>query len=175
MVCRIVMPLSREDRVGVMGKMIQDLNMGSYDKEVLIVCDNKNIDISLIRNSLGKIKNEVIYTGNDVPNNLIAEKRRERISNIWNLISDYMSRKSDLVLGIEDDGNFKRGDFLKIESSFKDKYVNSYCKCGFVSGVEAGRWGYKMIGGWQFLDKEWEYAIIIIVSTYFAISDGIAM
>ena len=155
MVCRVVMPLSRGDRVEIMGKMIRDLDMGNYEKEYLIVCDNNEIDRRKIEKSLEGLRGEIIFTGNGLTMGLDADARRMRITQCWNIIRDYLDGRYELVLGIEDDGNFHSGDFLKIESSFKDRYVNNYCRCGFVSGVEAGRWGNKMIGAWR-LDESKE-------------------
>jgi len=150
MLLRIVMPFSREDRLEIMAKQIRELEVGDYEKHLLIVLDNPRISQEKIQRIFKDINFECIATKwPEEPNSHNVIQRRARITHVWNIIREYMQDKTDLVLGIEDDGNFKQGDFLTLESTFKDRYINTYCKCGFVSGVEAGRWGYKMLGAWR--------------------------
>lgn len=143
------MPLSRRDRVPAMAKLIGRLDMGDYEKELLIVCDNINIPDGEIQYFFKDIKYDLIYTGNAEPTTLDMRQRRQRITNCWVKIAEFLNDRNELVLGVEDDGDFRKGDFLKLLDTFKEKFGDTLDNCGFISGVEAGRWGWKMIGAWR--------------------------
>lgn len=150
----IVMPLTRRDRLAWMAEQIATLEVGEYKKQVVIVCDNPRITLHEIRRvfkDFGQgIQPEVLRTKwVSEPSSHDTIQRRARITEVWSIIKKYLTNKQGLVLGIEDDGNFKKDSFLKLLETYRDKFVNGYCKVGFVSGIEAGRWGHKMLGAWR--------------------------
>ena len=150
------MPLSRDDRLNIMAKQIRELQFGEYEKRILIVCDNNTISEARIFKAFEGLLVSVVFTGEAETYSYDQIHRKRRITYCWNTISRWLKGENpnDLVLAIEDDGNFQSDAFLKLEKTFRDKYINTYCKCGFVSAVEAGRWSLKMIGAWRWANTE---------------------
>lgn len=83
------------------------------------------------------------------PNEIRVSLRRSRIAEVKEQSKDLIVKcDGDLVLGLEDDTVFPSLDLPRLLRLFSDPLV------GFVEGVQCGRWGIKVIGGWMVDDYE---------------------
>lgn len=152
----VFMPLCRLWRVDEMAKQICSLDYSGLeiDKfDVVIVIDNSDITPRQVHDMFdeyGFSGNRVIIreTGNPGANEVNVGLRRDRITKVWELAKRYIPDYTDLVFCIEDDTEIKP-NYLSVLYENYHKLLNDGIKIGVVSGVQAGRWGFKMIGAWK--------------------------
>lgn len=77
------------------------------------------------------------------PSDSSVRRRRERIADIHNEIQEKIGEASYVLL-IEDDTLIPLNTIQKLTASY-----GLYPHAGFVSGVQVGRWGFQMLGGWR--------------------------
>lgn len=142
--------ISKESRVEKICDIITKLEKGIERKNVIITIDNPDIknnqihikcdNLTILRTS-SKAVEETRFgiTG-----------RRKRIAQVWKSVQKHLKAqevsKDEYLLIIEDDGDIPLDSYARLKESFLKKSRDG--KCGFVSGVEAGRWRYKIIGAW---------------------------
>lgn len=141
----IFVPVSREQRIKEVINDINNLEIPDFNIEVLLLID----DIRIPRLET-EYKTKLLYTGNYTMSEWDIYKRRIRIAENFNKASEWIKQqnKFDLMFVFEDDCEIKPYTFGKLYESYKEK--NSMLeKLGFVSGVQCGRWGEKMLGVWE--------------------------
>ena len=141
----IFVPVSRENRIKEVINDINNLEIGDFNVEVLLLID----DIRIPRLET-KYKTKLLYTGNYSMSEWDIYKRRIRIAENFNKASDWIKGQNrfDLMFIFEDDCEIKPETFIKLNERYSG-YDFILQKLGFVSGVQAGRWGEKMLGVWN--------------------------
>lgn len=161
----VLIPLSRAWRIDAVAQQISELKTDGLHINVVVIVDNKEISTVLIENALHKFVNkkdvEIINTFNQGLPESYIEPRRERIASVLNFSKTLIPKSSDFVFVLEDDTSMESDTLLKLMSDYDlltnevDRYtINKVqpikVKVGFISGVQCGRWGYKIIGAWKF-------------------------
>lgn len=156
MVLGIIMPLSRSDRVTAMAKQLARIKSLGLDVRYLVVIDNECIDpgrfvTAMLDEGAGIDDLEIINTGNPPPYENNVLDRRLRITKVWERIQkEPFLDTVDLVLGTEDDCNFTPIQVSNLLSAYnhlkRDLFIK---KLGFVTGIQAGRWGVHYLGLWK--------------------------
>lgn len=84
---------------------------------------------------------KIEFSGKPAPSEIRIKTRRDRIVANHNEIKKLI--ESDYILEVEDDTIFPENTLQKLLPPIMRADI------GFVEGVQAGRWGYKMIGAWR--------------------------
>lgn len=128
--------LTRADRVD---ETIEQLK-AEVDR-VVVVVDNIKIVQQVVKHNV-----KYYITGNQDPPISNIGIRRRRIAEGMEMLGKAVN--TEYVFMIEDDSVIEKGTCQKLMKTFlKDENG-----IGFVSGVQAGRWGVKMIGVWKVND-----------------------
>jgi len=129
-------PITRRTRVE---KMLQQF--GGVD-EILFIVDSTNVRKEYIDSLIkGKTNIRVVYTNQAPPSTFNIGQRRQRIMRIMLRMRDLI--KTDYIYMLEDDTEAPINALAQLRADY-----NNLDSVGIVSGVQAGRWGVKMIGGW---------------------------
>ena len=138
----IFVPLSRENRRQEVVNHINELDTKGLRVHVLFIVDNRNI-------KQFKTKYYTIYrnTGNAPASGINVGMRRQRITNSFNKAKEFMQDRFDYVFVFEDDSQIYPDTLQKLIKLHKKK--SEKYDVGFVSGVQVGRWGYRMLGVWK--------------------------
>jgi hypothetical protein len=150
----VFLPISRMDRIEVMADQVNALETKNCRINfILIIVDNYWIDNDEVIRIVGnKYPVIIMNTGNKPPHEMNIGQRRSRITDVFNyarkLIPD-----TDFVFTIEDDTNIRPNYLDRLISKFNLVNSREY-KVGFISGVQVGRWGFKMIGAWNGFDYD---------------------
>lgn len=165
----ILLPMSRDSSVGNIISQIAHLDMQKLKVDILIIADNPKITRPRVEELMRSCKVDQRYKLADViPTNLIpvAEgniaRRRLRIAEVFNIAKQHIPEDSDLVFCVEDDTKLENNHFANLYQSWKTfkelKTPNGRkmnIKLGFISGIQVGRWGYRMIGVWKADEENW--------------------
>lgn len=136
----IFLPICRENRVKEMIRQVNELEVNDHDINVLSVIDNIRI-----KTFKTKYPTRCVYTGENGPTEANVGQRRKRIANVFNKAKNYIRDDIDLIFTIEDDSEIRPNalsNLLNLYFSFNNNPI------GLVSGVQVGRWGFKMMGIW---------------------------
>lgn len=165
----ILLPMSRPNNIDRMIKQVSDMIVESFDTNILVVADNVNITEDMIQKSIKKNKCEkklykFVSTGlNAAPEGNIP-RRRQRIADVFNLARNNMPEDTDFIFVMEDDTVVNNKAFAHLYYTFQTiASVGKGTKVGFVSGLQVGRWGFRMLGAWrtnEFTKKENEKFIV---------------
>lgn len=140
----VFLPLSRADRVKITCSQIMELDTYGLDLDVVVVVDNPAIHVHEFSSILGSRLASYAYTElGDVDEGTDMSVRRERVCNVFNLGADLVG-DCEFVFILEDDTDIQ-GDFLQKMVGLYDRTPDA----GLVSGVECGRWMYRIIGAWD--------------------------
>ena len=160
----ILLPISRAKNIEIMMHQISVMNMMGCDVDILVIADSplvneSNITEAMKEHSVNSKYKLIGVIKTDLPpvsENNIAQRRR-RIADVFNLAKKHIPEDSDLVFCIEDDTLTNYDDFANLFASYNTfkSVKNSGIKVGIVSGVQVGRWGYRMIGAWIANDGKW--------------------
>lgn len=149
----IFLPMSRPWRVDAMAKQLSNLDYEGIDPKLVIVVDTDEITEHYVRNALAKYETPGIpatihLTGNPGASEVNVGKRRERIMNVWNTAKTLIPDDVELVFTIEDDTDVPFNALTALIQDYDNLTANG-AKVGLVSGIQVGRWGFKMIGAWR--------------------------
>lgn len=140
----VFLPLSRRDRVKHTCLQVMGLDVDGLDVDVVVVVDNPDIGVHEFSSILGSRLSSYCYASNGVVDDgTDMAVRRERVCNVFSLGADLVG-DCELVFVLEDDTDIQP-DFLVRLVELYDKTPNA----GVVSGVECGRWLYRIIGAWD--------------------------
>lgn len=146
--------LSRETRVVAVIDQLNNLLTGNHKYKCVLVVDNKNIHESVIRSRL-RIENTLFYTGSYGPPEGHLTERRERIVYCINRAKEFVDPNCDLIFMIEDDTEAHPDALNELIENYSNlQEFPELGPVGIVSGVQAGRHGFKMIGAWKGNDKQ---------------------
>lgn len=147
----LFMPVTRRWRVYAIAKMLAGLNTEGLKVEVLLLIDSPAVKDNAILDAFEKYEVPLAYTirhtGNDLPSETkIAERRtriKEMLEKAQKLIGD-----TDFVFMVEDDTEIQPNALQNLIENYRN-LTNAGAPVGIISGVQVGRWGYRMIGGWR--------------------------
>lgn len=134
-------------------KWINCFKNQDYDFSKIYLCAIIDIDEPIIRIKLEKMARELQiakiwfkFNDDNNPNDVRIAVRRLRIAEIKNQSKELVRRcPAPFVIGLEDDTVFPPNTFKRLVKNFI-----KLDDVGFLEGVQCGRWGVKMIGGWRF-------------------------
>lgn len=155
-VCLFI-PLTRDWRIDTMANQAERLlQVGFEITGIAIVIDSTLISEKAVIARFSQIpwlkpSQLVVFHTQLKPatENNIGE-RRGRITNTFDTARKILP-DCDYVFTIEDDTNIKENTLSTLFKNYRDLESIDilHHKVGIVSGVQAGRWGYKMIGAWK--------------------------
>ena len=143
----ILVLLSRKWRVEETINQLNNLQTGKYRKSVTVIVDNPGIDVDYFKSKLKFKSKKVIRSGLKRISAINIPTRRQRIIDLLELAKNYINGKGYLFI-LEDDTGIKSDTLLQLEADYQ-MLSNKMLKVGVVSGLQAGRWGVKMIGAWM--------------------------
>lgn len=138
--------ISRPEYIDKLFASLEGLECNPKETNLLTVVDGDSSLFIVVRNKteLSKFKEKLCVQYKDGDRlNYDVLRRRKRIANIHNFAKQFINN-SDYVMGIEDDTEFYSSALKRL---YKD--CTLYPFAGTVSGVQAGRWGYEIIGAWR--------------------------
>ena len=146
----IFVPFTRERLVDEFLEMFDGLELPHADCELVFYCDSNSSQLrttlkQYVYDNSEKYNGAVIYhSGNNPPEEASAYTRRQRITAMKEHSKLFISDSSKYVFSLEDDTfPLDKNCFYTLCDTAKKSNV------GYVSGVEPGRWGFKVIGGWR--------------------------
>jgi hypothetical protein len=140
----VFLPLSRVDRVEATCLQVMSLDCSGLDVDVVVVVDNPDIEVHSFSSILGSRLSAYCFSGlGAVDSGTDMVVRRQRICDVFGLGTELVGA-SELVFVLEDDTDIGQ-DFLLRLVDLYDKTPDA----GVVSGVECGRWMYRIIGAWD--------------------------
>lgn len=154
----IFLPLSRPDKLTFQANQIARLiKSDGYTYSILVVVDHpriyqQTVEAAFDRKEFKKIPLIVRFTELPQIASYDVDKRRERITQVFALAQNTLKDpkahyKADFIFTIEDDTVIEVNALKNLLETYwlmSEKY-----KVGFISGLQAGRWGVKMIGAWR--------------------------
>lgn len=148
----VFVPISRTWRINKVIDQITTLDIGDNQVDAVIILDNTFISTSAVKNAfLSRNSNIKLTTVYNTNNEGIAEmnltKRRQRITEVFTRAQGLIPRETDLVFTFEDDTDFEPNTLIKLIAFYFHKGWDY--KVGLISGVQAGRWGFRMLGLWK--------------------------
>lgn len=133
-------PITRKNRVeSVINQLIE-----SGVDEILLIVDSTAVTKAFVESKIPERYRDKIrlkFTNQAPPSSFNIGQRRNRIARVMMKMRDLV--KTEYVYMIEDDTEAPANALERL----KDNFI-SLDNVGLVSGVQAGRWGIKMIGGW---------------------------
>lgn len=161
----IFIPLSRPDKLDFMLQQVSKLSTPNLSISLLIVSDNKDIDANKIRLNCARYEISPIVheTGRYAASEFHMPVRRERIAHVFSAAQQHIPKDTDFVFTIEDDSLIKPDTLMVLRNDYVT--LSRDHKVGLVSGVQVGRWGFKMIGAWNTNDLYHPTQVITIPYT----------
>lgn len=150
----VFLPLSRPWRVDAMAKQIVNLYLASHKiVEVLVIIDNKAISPQSVKDAFVNYNCPypvtTFSTGNPGASEYNMATRRARIVAVFELAKRLLSMESDFVFTIEDDTEFGDRSLVDLIMAYNGVGWNYRHNVGIVSGIQVGRWGFKIVGAWK--------------------------
>lgn len=149
----VFLPISRDWRIQTMAEQLSRLDYAGIQTDIVAVIDNKDISEQQFRNAFAKyeVPGNIVAvhcTGNPGASEANVGRRRERIMNVWNQAAKLIPEDSELVFTVEDDTELPKAALKALVEDYQNLEANG-AKVGLVSGIQVGRWGFKMIGAWR--------------------------
>lgn len=150
-----MLPISRKWRVDDMMRQIAELEEPEgITVNVFLMLDNIRITKEYVLDKLKKYNStKKILSIYNTHSNGVAEAnvnaRRKRISEVWNKAKKFIPDSTDLIFGIEDDTSVEKDTLIRLYTEYQS-LLDKKIDIGILSGVQVGRWGYRMIGAWKF-------------------------
>lgn len=148
----IVVPLSRPKNVALVFDNIKSVIKDPQHIYELVLCvDNSkvpNLDqwVEPLRDTLRQVS--ILNTKNKPPRKLDMTQRRNRIAAVREKSKEWVGG-SNFVFSFEDDAILPPFALTHLLDDY-----NELPDCGFVQGVQVGRWGSPYIGAWHVDDIE---------------------
>jgi len=137
-----VIPLTRLWMLDEIAQQVIDEQSDTYNLDVLIVCDNVHIPKWQIENAFQPIDHKILYTENEPSGETNIHQRRQRICDTLNLARSHINSETKYVWVLEDDTTIQPGTLKRLLSHMNNK-------TGLVSGIQAGRHAFKIVGLWN--------------------------
>lgn len=150
----IFIPLTRADRVQAMAEQLAKLDSPVVAR-VLVIIDTDKISEDTVRRSFEghavPFEVDVYSTGEKEPPGFGTMTRRTRIANTFTLAQQKIlpEFRDGYVFVLEDDSNIEPHYLNALLANFGTLTLQAQVKVGIMSGLQAGRWGLKMIGAWK--------------------------
>ena len=162
----ILVPFTRLWRLDAMIGQLSYLNVNNLDVNAIFIVDNKMISVDAIHNAWKRWKctMPLIYvhnTGKKGEAEARVQPRRQRIADVMEIAKKFIPEDRDYVFVLEDDTDIRKDALLNLVNDFDllknamkrqgyaEKVDAPQIKVGLVSGIQVGRWGFKMIGAWR--------------------------
>ena len=140
----VFLPLSRKDRVAHTCSQVMGLDVLGFDVDVVVVVDNPEIEVWEFIEILGDRLSSYSFTGaGPVDDQTDMGLRRQRICDVFALGASLLG-DSELTFVLEDDTDIEPDFLVRLVDLF-DRTPDA----GVVSGVECGRWMYRIVGAWD--------------------------
>lgn len=148
----IFLPMCREHRVDVMAKQIKKLDIEGLNVNLVIVIDNtaipKEFVDDIFQHRVPHLVRKIYHTSKPGASEFSVGARRERITQTFALGAKYIPLDTDIVFTLEDDTDFGSNSLMLLLWRYMLLKITTP-KIGLVSGIQVGRWGYKIIGAWK--------------------------
>lgn len=140
----LFIPLTRLERVLPLREQIDRLIYRERIKKILII-----IDSELTQEYVEKVFSEatVIKTKNRSVHEHNVNYRRLRITDVFKLAQKNIPEGIEYIFCLEDDSLIGEDTLLNLINGYK-LYKWQGVNIGLFSGIQVGRWGIKMVGGW---------------------------
>lgn len=152
----IFMPITRAWRVAKVAEMLAKLDTEGYVCDLLICIDSTEITEHYVSNALEKweipYKYKIIHTGKRPAVETNIATRRDRIVEMLEFSTKHIG-DTDFVFMVEDDSQIEPNAMRDLLTNFAH-IETAGVKVGLIEGVQVGRHGYRMIGGWRTDDLE---------------------
>lgn len=154
----LFMPVTRKWRIYQIAKMLAALDTEGLAVQTLLLVDSPAVKDSMIIDAFERCEvprgYEIRHTGNkELPDEAKIDVRRNRIMEMLktgqSLIGD-----TDFVFMVEDDTQIEPRTLRNLVENYRNLSKYSKTPVGIISGVQVGRWGYRMIGAWKVDDIE---------------------
>lgn len=140
--------LSRKWRIQAVADIMNEIDVGNLTTTFYVLIDNPLIYPEHIKNKIKRDNVIIRKTKNGGMSEMNVNQRRKRIASNMNEIKDFVKTRDDSYLFMfEDDTDFK--DRTLLDLYVLHKRLSKKVKVGIMSGLQAGRWGMKMIGAWN--------------------------
>lgn len=142
----IFLPVSRPNFLHRVFARLEVLDCDVKDTSLLVYCDGDQRLYEKARNFAANSKFHqrlCIFRAKGNPSVGSVRGRRKRIADIHNEAKKYI-KESDYIFCIEDDTLVPANSLTKLR-----KAIAASTNIAMVSGLELGRWGYKMRGAWK--------------------------
>lgn len=142
----IILPISRKDYLQQVFVHLENLDTMNEEVGILAYVDGDYPLFETAQRYIDQSKfnyKRTIYRNKGNPNDTGVLERRQRIANIHNELKQYIP-ECEFVLLTEDDTLLPALAYKNLRSIY-----NYYPRAGMVTGVQTGRWGYKMLGLWH--------------------------
>lgn len=143
----VFLPISRREQAERLLNQVNELDTTDLEVELLLILDDKDLSFNDDFIDTWKYPFRIVYTDEFRASEYNVGQRRGRITKSFSLAKRYMPA-CDFVMGIEDDTDVPTDALQKLLKTF-DAYSNPSIQVGVVSGVQVGRWGFRMIGAWR--------------------------
>ena len=136
-----------------MAEQLSKMDYGGVKNDIVIIIDNNEITKAQVRNAFANFEvpaNKLIVhqTGRPGANEYNIGQRRRRIVNNLNTGKRLIPSDSDFVFMMEDDTAIPENALTALLMDFETMTANG-TKVGLISGVQPGRWGFKIVGAWN--------------------------
>ncbi len=142
----IVIPISRKDYLDRLFESLDALVIEGHEVNLLTYCDGDYSVFEKARNltMLSKFRDRLcVERRKGTPGSSNFKLRRQRIADIHNEIKGLIN-STDYIFLIEDDTLVPANALIRLMKHYKD-----YPDAGVISGIQVGRWGFKMLGAWR--------------------------
>lgn len=143
----IFIPITRRDRINDIVQIVSCLDTNDCEVSILSIIDNSDISplqlVDKCRRAGIRYPIKTVSTNRDAPGEFNPGMRRARITEVFNMVKENVKSQRFLFV-FEDDCEIKP-DYLQRLLALYLQYPSA----GFVSGVQVGRWGYRMLGCWK--------------------------
>ena len=151
----ILLPLSRKQNADTMIKQVANLALDIHRADLVVVSDREEItedwiNVLLKANKCDiKLANFAFTRQKPIAEGNIA-RRRIRIAEVFNVARGLIPDDSDFVFVMEDDTVASKNALLHLWASHKALSTEvKNGKIGIISGLQVGRWGFRMLGAWR--------------------------
>lgn len=138
----VVLPLSRIWMLDIQAEQIRQNQIAGYDIHTLVICDNIDIKKWQIEDAFRELNHTIVYTENEPTTETNIYSRRQRITDIYNLSRYHIRTNDQYVWTLED-------DTLIPPDTLKRLLTHTQKKVGLISGIQAGRHAFKIVGLWN--------------------------
>lgn len=150
----VVLTLTRKWRQEAIVDQLCSTDWGNDEVTFYILIDTTDIYWKDLRREFHERSNELpenlrlIFNSTGNPNTVFWDKyaRRKRIASQMNLARELVE-ECDFVWILEDDTIWPASALRQLKIAFKA--LNGAQDVAMVSGLQVGRWGYKMLGAWK--------------------------